>query len=305
MSRRRNGDGKNGCNLTGSTTLTVSSPRPTPAVATVSPVLGHFHRCGATKTLTVTPISVGHGDDLCRRADANTTGGTFNLAPAPFTVNVAPPANTAPTVAVGGVDGRRATTRAPCPCATCEVTDAEDGNSSFPATLSAVTGPYASDGIGSQTATCSYTDDGGLTASGSETYSIVDPSPPAITYVLSPAAPDGTNGWYKAAVSLTWTVTESESPSSLVTTGCAGPGDQRATSSRRTYSCSATSAGGSAAQQDVAIKRDATAPTVSYTSASGTTGSNGWYTSQVTATFTGTDATSGPASATGHRCLYR
>ncbi len=46
------------------------------------------------------------------------------------------------------------------------------------------------------------------------------------------------------------------------------------------------------------IKRDGTAPSVSYTSASGTAGTNGWFKSDVIATFTGTDATSGPASAT-------
>ena len=87
------------------------------------------------------------------------------------------------------------------------------------------------------------------------------------------------------------------SANSLAKTGCDNQTittDQVAT----TYSCSATSAGGSAARQDVTIQRDATAPSVSYTSASGTVGLDSWYTSDVTATFTGTDVTSGPASAT-------
>ncbi len=43
---------------------------------------------------------------------------------------------------------------------------------------------------------------------------------------------------------------------------------------------------------------DKTAPNVSYTSAAGTKGSNGWYVGDVTATFTGVDSLSGPASAT-------
>ena len=72
--------------------------------------------------------------------------------------------------------------------------------------------PVRADGIGSQTASCSYTDGGGLTASASETYSIVDPSGPVIGYTLDPATPDGDNGWYTGNVSLTWTVTEPQSP---------------------------------------------------------------------------------------------
>ena len=87
-----------------------------------------------------------------------------------------------------------------------------------------------------------------------------DTTPPEISYVLDPASPDGNNGWYKSDVSLTWTVVENESPDSLVTTGCE---DQNITADQdeTTYSCSATSDGGSAGPVDVPIKRDATPPT--------------------------------------------
>jgi hypothetical protein len=148
------------------------------------------------------------------------------------------------------------------PEATCKVTDAEDGDQSFPATLSAITGLYASDGIGQQEASCSYKDAGGLTASASVTYSIIDPSPPTIEYTLNPTSPDGSNGWYKSDVTLTWNFSEPESPNSLQKTGCVDQSitaDQAAT----TYSCSATSAGGSVGPVSVTIHRDATAPTVS------------------------------------------
>ncbi|MGH9156213.1 MAG: PxKF domain-containing protein, partial [Acidimicrobiales bacterium] len=53
------------------------------------------------------------------------------------------------------------------------------------ATLSAVTGPLASYGLGSQTASCSYTDSGGLTATATATYAIVDTTDP--TFSCSPA----------------------------------------------------------------------------------------------------------------------
>jgi hypothetical protein len=91
-----------------------------------------------------------------------------------------------------------------------------------------------------------------------------DSTPPVISHTLNPPTPNGNNGWYKSNVSLTWTVTENESPSSLVKTGCVDQNittDQQAT----TYSCSATSNGGSAGPQSVTIKRDATQPDVSVT----------------------------------------
>lgn len=290
----RNGDGKSGCNLTGSTTLVLSVSSSNTGVATVSPSSVTFTSCGDTKTLTVTPVAAGSAS-ISVSQTSNNTGGTFNLAPATFTVNVAPPANTAPSVVVAGVTGGASYNKGAVPAATCQVTDAEDGSSSFAAALSAITGPYASDGIGSQTASCSYTDGGGLTASASETYSIVDPSAPAISYMLAPASPDGSNGWYTSDVTLAWNVSEPESPNSLQTTGCDNQSitaDQAETS----YSCSATSAGGSAGPVSVSIKRDATAPGITDGGPTAAAdGANGWYKSAVTNTFTASDATSGLA----------
>ena len=49
-----NGDGKNGCNLTGSTTATFAVGSSDPAVATVSPSSVTFDSCEATRDLTVT-----------------------------------------------------------------------------------------------------------------------------------------------------------------------------------------------------------------------------------------------------------
>jgi hypothetical protein len=263
-------------------------------VATVNPNSVTFNACGDVKTLTVTPQSAGSAT-ISLTQTANTTAGSFNLAPATFTVNVSPPPNTAPAVTVGGVTGGASYDKGSVPAAICNVVDAEDGNSSFPATLSAITGPYASDGIGSQTASCSYTDDGpgtGLTASASETYGIVDPSAPVIGYTLDPASADGSNGWYKGDVDLTWNVSEPQSPNSLQKTGCVNQSitaDQVAT----TYSCSATSAGGSAGPETVTIKRDGTAPDVTLGAVSGTAGTNGWYTSAIDVEFRAADGLSG------------
>jgi hypothetical protein len=296
----RNGDDKNGCNLTGSTTLSVAVNSSDATVASVDPGSVTFQTCGDLPTLTVTPHKVGQ-TTISLSLTSNSSGGTFNLVPATFTVNVAPPANTAPAVSVQGVTQSASYNKGSVPTATCLVTDAEDQSPAAIPTLSAITGPYAADGIGSQTASCSYTDAGGLQASSSATYSIVDPSAPIISYTLNPTAPDGLLGWYKGTVTLTWHVSEPQSPNSLIKSGCGNQtitADQAATN----YSCSASSAGGSSGDPvTVTVSRDGNGPDVTYTSANPVApdGTNGWYVSPVTATFTATDGFSGPASQTG------
>jgi hypothetical protein len=288
----QNGDGKSGCNLTGSTTLVLSVSSNNTSVATVSPSSVTFTSCGTEPTLTVTPHNQGSAT-ISVSQTSNSTGGTFNLAPATFTVNVAPPPNTPPHVSIDGATLGSSYEKGSVPAATCQVTDAEDGNSSFPATLSSISGPYASDGIGQQEASCSYADGGGLTAAASVTYNIFDPSAPSIGYTLDPASPDGLNGWYRSDVSLAWSVVESESPNSLVTAGCV---DQSITADQFeiTYACSAMSAGGSAGPLDVSIKRDATLPDVSGAPTTAPNGA-GWYNGDVAIDWTCSDATSGVA----------
>ncbi|HEX8085711.1 MAG TPA: PxKF domain-containing protein [Solirubrobacteraceae bacterium] len=252
----RNGDGKNGCNLTGvAPLLKVSVNTSNPAAATVSPSSLTFGSCGDTPAITVTPNAVGTST-ITLTQTLNTTTGSFNLAPATFTVNVI---NTPPTVTVDGVDDGASYDVGAVPDATCEVDDIQDGPSSFPATLSAVGGPYAADGIGSQTASCSYTDAGGLSDTDAKTYSIVDPTAPVIDSDVTGTL--GDNGWYVSDVALDWTVTELESPSSLILTGC---DDQSITADQgpTDYSCEASSAGGTSGPETVTIKRDASAPAI-------------------------------------------
>ncbi len=119
-----------------------------------------------------------------------------------------------------------------------------------------------------------------------------DTTPPEISYVLTPGSPDGNNGWYRSNVSLVWTVTEPESPGSLVKTGCVNQSittDQAET----TYSCSATSTGGSGGPVSVTIKRDATAPSAVTTLKTPPNGTNGWYTTAPAWRTNGADGLSG------------
>ena len=289
-------DGKSGCNLTGHTVLTLDLKSSNPGAATVSPTSVTFGSCDDVKTLTLTPVAVGT-TMISATQSANTTGATFDLAPASFQVNVAPPANTAPVLTIEGVASGASYLKGAVPAATCKVADAEDGPSSPPVQLSAITGPDSAFGVGSQTASCSYTDKGKLFASSSVTYSITDPTGPTVSYTLSPAVPDGLNFWYTKDVVLNWTVTEEDSPSTLTTSGC----EQKTISADQAaikYTCSATSSGGTSSLETVAIKRDSSGPAVTYTSPDREPNLNGWYNAPVTATFTGVDTLSGPTSAT-------
>ena len=116
----RNSDGKNGCNLTGSTSLVLSISSSDTSIATVSPSSITFASCGDTPTLTVTPHNQGTAS-ISASQTFNNTGATFNLAPVTFTVNVAPPPNTPPQIAVSGVTGGASYAKGSVPSATCLV----------------------------------------------------------------------------------------------------------------------------------------------------------------------------------------
>ena len=83
----------------------------------------------------------------------------------------------------------------------------------------------------------------------------LDATPPVITPVVSPAAPDGANGWYRGPVTVTWSASDPESPV-VDPAGCGGASPDDGTS---VVTCSATSAGGTTSVP-LTIRRDSTAP---------------------------------------------
>ncbi len=208
--------------------------------------------------------------------------------------------NTAPTLTLSGVTNGASYDKGSVPVAMCNVVDAEDGNWSFAATLSAVTGANASDGIGSQTASCAFTDSGGISASPvSAAYSIGDPTPPTISPSVTGTL--GLNGWYRSDVGLSWTVADDQSPNSLVRTGCVSQSitaDQGPTG----YSCSASSVGGTTGPLTETIKRDATLPTISAALAPAASG-GGWNNTNVSVVYTCADSLSGIASCEPNQTL--
>jgi len=82
-----------------------------------------------------------------------------------------------------------------------------------------------------------------------------DSTAPIITPVVSGTA--GANGWYRSNVSVTWNVTDTESAIGS-SQGC-GPTNVTSDTSAITFTCTATSAGGTSTAS-VTIKRDTIAP---------------------------------------------
>lgn len=116
-----------------------------------------------------------------------------------------------------------------------------------------------------------------------------DTSPPVISTTVSGSL--GDNGWYTSTVEISWTVSDPESLL-LDTSGC-GTTFLVADTPGITYTCDATSYGGTNAES-VTIKRDTVAPIATAT-ASPPPNADGWHNTQVVVTFTGTDSLSGLA----------
>jgi len=198
---------------------------------------------------------------------------------------------TAPVVTVTGVSADASYTVGSVPTAACSTTDATSGVAT-PATV-AITGGNA-DGTGSFTATCSGATDvaGNSAAAVSVNYSVTPPpdtTAPVITAQVNGTL--GNNDWYVSDVIVGWTVVDAESTISSQS-GCE---TQNITSdtSGVTFTCSATSTGGSNSQS-ITTKRDATAPVVTLTGVSA--GGNYMLGSVPTAACSTTDALSGVAT---------
>ncbi len=174
------GDGAAGCNIAPGTSLSLSVNVSDTSVAKVSPATVTFGSCDDVADLTVAPLAPGGPVDVTLGQTINTTGGSFSLSPARFRVVVASgvPPNTPPTVKVVGVANGREYEHDKVPAAGCLVSDPEDGLVDdalvTTAQLSEITGPFAHSGLGLQTASCSYKDQGGLVTTVGSTYRIVD-----------------------------------------------------------------------------------------------------------------------------------
>jgi hypothetical protein len=117
-----------------------------------------------------------------------------------------------------------------------------------------------------------------------------DTTPPVIT--PSVQGPLGTNGWYKGATSVTWTVSDPQTGISA-STGC-GPTTVSGDTNGTSLTCSATNGQGLSSSSSVTVKIDSTSPNVGCASPP-----PGWSAADISVSCTATDTGSGVATADG------
>jgi Glucodextranase, domain B len=122
----------------------------------------------------------------------------------------------------------------------------------------------------------------------------IDLSDPTAILAVTAGTP-GANGWYVSDVTVTTSGVETVSgPLS-----CTAAQPQTSETSGTVFNGSCTDqAGRSATANPVTVRLDKTGPSAALAVTAGTLGSNGWYTSDVTVSTSGTDAVSGPVVCT-------
>ena len=152
--------------------------------------------------------------------------------------------------------------------------------------------PVSITGSGSnRTASVVVTDSAGNSATFTTPAVNIDRSAPVVTPNVSGML--GSNDWYISDVEVSWTTTDDDSPISA-TESCDTHSVTTDTSGV-TFTCTATSAGGSTTTS-VSIKRDATPPQLDFGTLSPLPNESGWHSGEVNIPFTTTDATSSVAT---------
>ncbi|CAN5828952.1 hypothetical protein BH11GEM1_BH11GEM1_08670 [soil metagenome] len=132
--------------------------------------------------------------------------------------------------------------------------------------------------------------DGAASAPVRTSLTVRDRTPPVIAYTVTGTA--GLNGWYTGGVTVKWTATDAES---AITSSACADNVLTTNTAGTVFTCAATSEGGTATSSET-IKRDASTPVVTG-AVSGTKGVDGWYTGDVTVTWSARSDVS-PVSAT-------
>lgn len=256
-----NSDGQKFCNAADGTALDVTISIPADVSATSTKLT--FTSCGVPQSVNFTSSKGGTYKITHTLSDANKTGGSYtNLADFTLTVNAAAPTNTAPTVSVTGVMHGADYEFGNVPAAGCKVVDKEDGTTSFDASLSPITGTRAADGLGSQTASCNYADQGipSLFGSASATYNVVDTTPPVVTVPLEDVTAEAVSA---SGAAVPYTATALDAVDGPITPTCSPESESTFKLGRTTVTCSATDKAGFTDSKTFAVNvQDTTQPSV-------------------------------------------
>ncbi|MFC5730798.1 MULTISPECIES: PxKF domain-containing protein [Nocardioides] len=266
----------------------------TPAGVTANPDPLEITGCGTEFPVSFTASSTAESGTVTVAILSGPAGnGSYkNEVSIPITVTQPVPSNTKPTVAVTGVlDGATYEIGA-VPSAACQVTDTEDGNG----TTAAVISGTLSHGLGQQTATCDYTDAGGLHAdTATAVYTIVDTGAPTISHSLSPSGGPNANGWYKQGVTVTFDCSDSGSGiASCLADGESGTSKVLSEGANQSVTGTATDwAGNTATDTASGINIDTTAPSVALSGGPAAGGSYYYGSAPAAPTCIASDALSG------------
>ncbi len=263
--------GKSGCNLTGRTTTTFAVGSSNTALATVTPATITFTSCGDAKEVTVTGVAAGTAV-ISLTQGANTTEGTFNVAPATFqTVVTSPCSAAAPsapslTVSTPASTGWFNAASGPASFSVNPTPNAEyslDGGTYWTAYTAPV--EFTSDGIRSVTARSVVPAVGSCAsvngAAASPALLQVDRTAPTHSIAVSPDA--NAVGWNNTAVGVTYTC--SDAGSGLTATCPATENHLNGTNQNVTTTSITDVAGNSTSASRRAIKVDTVKPTVTAT----------------------------------------
>jgi hypothetical protein len=149
---------------------------------------------------------------------------------------------------------------------------------------------FSNEGAG-MTQSVTVTDNAGNSATFTSAAISIDKTPPVVSADV--AGPLGSNGWYVGDVQVDWSV--NEIPASIESsTGC-GTASITLDTPASTFTCSVTSAGGTTSSSTT-VKRDATAPSLIFSTPTPAPNAFGWYNYDTSIPFSVNDAVSGVAS---------
>ncbi|HSE08498.1 MAG TPA: PxKF domain-containing protein [Nocardioidaceae bacterium] len=263
FSENQGTDGQQGCNAADSTPLTLTLTIPNGVTATGSTLKpGNqlvFTQCGQPQTLSFSASTAGNYPITAVWSDGG-PGRYTNNADWTLKVTAPAPTNTKPSITLSGVTDGASYEIGSEPSPVCNITDTEDGNSTKAATISG----SLSHGLGTLTATCDYTDEGGLAADTvRSTYRIVDTGNPTISHDLSSTGSASAYGWYNQDVTVTFTCADSGSGiQSCVADGESGDSKTLGEGAAQSVTGTATDwAGNTATDTASGINVDKTTPT--------------------------------------------